>query len=188
MKFLKTFLGILVLLTLIFIGRGLLTPSINYTSETTVDKPIKEAWEVMQDESKITQWLEGIKDIKFVSGEKGTVGAVTEYTFVQNGAESTVIETIKAITPQKQIQMDFSAPGAMDMAYTVDYSTLDGKTLIKSTTDVVGQGFFMRCLIPWIKSSMTGQEDKNMANLKKLINENTTDYFLEPAMQIIEEG
>ena len=181
MKILKFFLGFLVLLTLIFVIRGLITPSIEYSSDIDVDKPIEEAWEVMQDESKISEWLQGIQDYKHISGEKGTVGAVTEYTFMQGGQQSTVIETIKSITPQKQIKMDFASPGAMDMAYTVDYTTKEGMTNIKSSTIVTGQGFFMKCLMPWLKGTMIAQEDLNMSNLQILINENTTNYF--PALE-----
>jgi len=177
MKILKTILWILALLFLIFIGRGILTDSVSYESEITVDKPVNESWAVMNDESKISQWLEGITAVKHVSGVKGEVGAVTEYTFNQGGQESTVIETIRSINPEGQIVMDFASPGAMDMAYKVDFAPDGGKTKIKSSTEVTGQGFIMKCLIPWIKGSLVAQEDSNMGKLKKLINENTTDYF-----------
>lgn len=186
MKILKVILLILSLLILVFIGRGLLTPSIEYTSEISVDKPIEEAWSVMSDVRKAKDWLEGVKEVKLISGEQGTVGAVTEYTFEQNGQESVVIETINSIRPNEQIVMDFTAAGAMKMDYTVDYSKEDGKTKIKSNTVAEGQGFFMKCLMPWIKGTMVSQEERNLANLKKLINENTTDYFPEPT-QIMEE-
>ncbi len=59
--------------------------TISYSSEIIVDKSIKEAWAVMNDESKISQWLKGITDIEHVSGEKGAVGAVTKYTFKEIG-------------------------------------------------------------------------------------------------------
>ena len=180
MKFLRIILILIAILTLVIVARGLLTPSVEYTSEISVDKSVKEAWAVMNDESKIHDWLEGITNMKHVSGERGYVGAVTEYTFTQNGQESTVLETIKSIKPNEQIQMDFDAPGAMDMAYQVDFSEEGGKTYIKSSTTVTGQGFIMKCLIPWIKGSMISQEDTNMANLQQLINNNVTNYFAEP--------
>lgn len=185
MKVVKLILNLLAILLLVFLVRGLMTSSVNYTSEITVDKSVQEAWAVMNDESKIHDWLEGITDMKHVSGTKGEVGAITEYTFNQGGQESTVIETIKSITPDKQIQMDFDAPGAMTMNYQVDFNERDGKTHIKSTTDVTGQGFIMKCLIPWIKGSMLTQEDSNFAKLKKLINENTTNYFREPVIESV---
>lgn len=179
MKFLKYLIGFIVLLILFVVGRGMLTPSISYESEITVEKSAKEAWAVMNDESKITQWLKGITDIKHISGEKGKVGGVTQYTFNDNGQESIIVETIKSITPNKQINMDFVMEGVMNMDYTLDFTESNGKTTIKSSTTNKGEGIIMKSMMPFMKSSMKAQEDENMNNLKKLINENTTNYFPE---------
>lgn len=186
MKFLKYLAGILILLLLLFIGKGLLTPSISYDNEITVDKSVKEAWAVMSDESKITQWLKGITKIEHVSGEKGTVGAVTQYTFSDNGQESIILETIKSITPNEQIAMDFVMEDVMNMEYKIDFTNQNGKTLIKSSTVNKGEGMFMKSMVSFMKSSMQAQEDENMNNLKKLIQENTTNYFLETTTNTIE--
>ena len=56
MKYFKYLLGIITIIALLFIGKGMLTPSLSYSSEIIVDQPIKEAWAVMNDESKISQW------------------------------------------------------------------------------------------------------------------------------------
>ena len=44
MKYLKYLLGIIALIVLLFFGRGMLTPSISYSSEIIVEKSIKEAY------------------------------------------------------------------------------------------------------------------------------------------------
>lgn len=75
----------------------------------------------MKDESKINEWLQGITDIKHISGEKGTVGAVTQYTFDNKGQESIIVETIKSITPKEQITMDFVMKDVMIMGYQLDF-------------------------------------------------------------------
>lgn len=191
MKYLKYLLGIIALLILLFIGKGFLTPSISYESEITVDKPIKEAWAVMNDESKISEWLKDITNVEHVSGEKGTVGAVTKYTFDQDGQESIVVETMKAIRPNEHVAMDFEMEGVMNMDYKVDFSEEDGKTKIKSSTVTTGEGMFMRSMVSFMTNAMQTQEDENMGNLKKLIEENTTDYFPAPvveAVEVVEEG
>lgn len=187
MKYLKYFLGIIAILALIFIASGFITPSISYDSEITVDKPIKEAWAVMNDESKISQWLKGITKVEHVSGEKGAIGAVTKYTFIEDGQESIVLETIKEIRPGKGISMDFTMEGAMTMDYSVDFTEKDGKTHINSSTTAIGEGMFMRSMVSFLTSTMQSQEDENMGNLKKLINENTTDYFPAPIVETVEE-
>jgi len=183
MKILKLILGLLLLLALIFFGRGLLTPNISYESEIVIDKPVEEAWAVMNDESKIKEWLSGITKIEHVSGEKGKVGQVTKYTFDENGQESEVVETLKTIVPNKKIEMDFVVEGAMKMDYAVNFSEKDGKTHIKSNTINTGEGLFMKSILSFMQSGMQAQEDENMAKLKKLINENTTNYFPDPVLE-----
>jgi len=177
MKYLKYLLGIIALLALLFIGKGILTPSISYSSEIIVDKPVEEAWMVMNDESKINQWIKGITNMEHVSGVKGTVGAVTKYTFVEDGQESIMLETLKTVRPNEQAAMDFVVEGAMAMDYQVNFSEIDGKTHIQSSTTTTGAGLIMRSIVSFMKSTMQASEDENMANLKKLIEENTTNYF-----------
>lgn len=188
MKILKIILAILVLLALIFFVRGLLTPSFTYSSEITVDKPIEEAWAVMNDESKITQWLTSIKKVEHVSGEKGKVGQVTRYTFDENGQESQVLETLKELVPNKHVAMDFLVEGAMKMDYKVDFSEKDGKTILKSNTEVAGEGMIMKSILSFMQGTMKTQEDENFKNLQKLINENKTDYFPKPELVPMEES
>lgn len=186
MKYLKIFLGIIAFLALIFIASGFLKPTISYSSEIIVDKPAEEAWAVMNDESKTSQWLDGIKKQEHISGEKGTIGAVTKYTFDENGDESIIMETITALRPNEHISMDFVMEGAMEMDYKMDATAKDGKTHIKSTTIAKGTGWFMRSMLSFMTSTMQAQEDKNMNNLKKLIDSNTTAYFPAPIVESVE--
>ena len=187
MKYLKYLLGIIALLTVLFIGNGFITPSVAYDSEIVVDKPIKEAWAVMNDESKVTLWLKDITNMEHVSGEKGTVGAVTKYTFNDGSQESVIFETIKAIRPNEYVAMNFVMEGVMDMEYEMNFSEKDEKTHIKSSTVNKGVSMFMRSMVSFMKGSMQAQEDENLSNLKKVIEENTTNYFPEPVVESVEE-
>ncbi len=177
MKYLKYIVGIIALLIILFIGKGMLTPEISYSSEFVVDKPIQEAWAVMNDQSKASQWLEGITNIEHISGTEGTVGAVTQYTFTDNEQESKILETMKEIRPNEHVAMDFVMEGVMTMDYKVDFTEQNGKTHIKSSTITTGEGMLMRSMVSFMQSSMQTQEDENMSRLKTLIEENKTNYF-----------
>lgn len=185
MKYLKYILGVLALIALLFIAKGFLTPSITYSSKIIVDKPVQEAWAVMNDESKISEWLKGIKKVEHVSGEKGKVGAVTKYTFVENGEESIVVETLKATRPNEHVALDFVMKDVMTMDYKVDFKEVDGKTHIESSTITEGSGLIMRSVVSFLQGTMQAQEDENMDNLKVLIEGNTTDYFPVPIMESV---
>ena len=177
MKFVKYFFVLLLSLILLFVAKGFLTPSISYSSEITVEKPLKEAWAVMSDESKTSLWLEGIIDSELVSGQKGEIGSVTKYTFSNKGQETYIYETLKSIEEEKYVDIDFVIEGVKTMDYRMDFSFLDGKTVIKSSTTTTGDGMLMRSMLSFMQNSMLEQEEKNMNNLKKVIDQNTTDYF-----------
>ena len=188
MKFLKYLLIIIAVLAIVFFGYGLLNPSQTYSSEITVNKPLKEAWAIMQDESKTQEWLKFITKMEHISGEKGKVGAVTEYTFLENGQESKIRETITSITPNEQITMDFVAEGVMTMDYTLNIKEDGGETRISSSTITKGEGLFMQSMFAFMGGSLQAQEDENMNNLKTVIESNTTDYFpVAPIEDIVEE-
>ena len=68
-----------------------------------------------------------------------------------------------------------------------DFSKNDGETHVKSSTITKGSGMFMRSIVSFMKNSMQAQEDENMNNLKKLIEENTTNYFPVPVLETVEE-
>ena len=112
-----------------------------------------------------------------VSGQKGEIGSVTKYTFSNKGQESYIYETLKSIEEEKYVAMDFVIEGVMTMDYRMDFSLSDGKTVIKSSTTTTGDGMLMRSMLSFMQNSMLEQEEKNMNNLKKVIDQNTTDYF-----------
>jgi len=178
MKILKYLLGLILLLVLIFFGRGLLTPSISYSTEITVDKNAEEAWAVMSDDSILPEWIAGFKKMELVSGEKNTVGAVSNI-YIEEGATKMVMqETIKEYDPLKRIAMEFTMD-FMNIDYSMDYAEKDGKTTLKSSTVTKGNNLFARSMLSFMQGGMKKNEDLNMGNLKRIINENTKNYFQE---------
>ena len=90
MKFLKYTLIFVVVLVLLFFGKGLLTPTISYENEITVNKSAKEAWAVMNDETNLPKWIEGFKRVEPVSGTPNTVGAVSNVYVEDQGQEMVI--------------------------------------------------------------------------------------------------
>ncbi len=176
MKYFKFFAIFCAALLILFVAKGFITPSITYGSKIVVDKPITEAWNVMNDESKVSQWLEGMTKMEHISGEKGKVGQVTRYTYNQDGQESIIVETMKSIKPEEHVAMDFVMEDVMTMDYRMDLSTENGKTIIQSTSTTEGIGMFMRSMISFMEGSMQQQEDLNMGKLKEVIEGNKTVY------------
>ncbi len=181
MKILKSLLFLLLILGLLFFAIGFIKPSVSYGHEITVNKPVKEAWAVHQDETKLGQWLKGFKSIDLISGEKGTIGS--KYKVVVNPGEGQpdfeMIETVKSFKEFDHIDLNFDSD-MMVFDQKTTFSESNGKTTMKTDSVVKGKGMVMRsmfALMELFTGSFQDQEVKNIEALKKVIEENTTAYY-----------
>lgn len=177
MKYLKYGLGIIFILVIIFLLIGFIKPNVTYDCEIIVDKPIEESWKVTQDETKMSEWLEGFQKVEHVSGTPETVGAVTNVYFVTDGQEMVIKETITSIKQNESIEMLFESD-FMNMNYKLKMTSINGKTKISSNTNAKGNGMLSKSIMALIGSSLKTQEETNLINLKKTIEANTKNYFL----------
>lgn len=162
----------------------MLTPSVSYENEIVVNKPANESWAVMSDESNLPKWIEGFKRTELVSGMENTVGVVSKVYVEENGEEMMMEETITAVKPNEHMAMTFTMD-FMDMDYEMLFKEKDGKTTISSKSTTMGNGIFAKSLISFMSGSMKEQEDKNLNNLKKIIEENTKNYFPEAVPETV---
>ena len=165
MKFLKYALIFIVVVVLLFFGKGLLTPSISYENEITVNTSAKEAWVVMNDESNLPKWIEGFKKVELVSGTPNTVGAVSNVYVEEQGQEMIMQETITSVKENEHMAMTFTMD-FMDMDYKMSFEEQGGQTIIKSASTVKGNGIMAKSMISFMKGSMESQEDTNLGKLK----------------------
>ena len=178
MKYIKYVLVALVLLFLFFILLGVFKPTVNYSNEILVNKSFTECWLVSQDEEKMSEWLEGFIRMEHVSGTPGEVGAVSDVYFDNNGQEMTIRETITKIVPNESISMNF-ASDFMDMDYQISMEPEGDQTKISSSTSAKGNGMISKSIMALISGSLVAQEETNLANLKKTIENNTKNYSTE---------
>jgi len=189
MKFLKRLLTFILILAAIFFIVGLINPQVNYGHSITVEKPLKEAWAVSQDASKYADWLKGFKSMELLSGEKGKVGST--YKIIVNPGEGQpdfeMIETLNDIKENEFVDMTFVSD-MMDFEQKIFFSEKDGKTTIKSESQVKGKQLMMKsmfALMEMFTKGFTKQEAENFEALKVLIDNNETDYF--PVQPVMEE-
>ena len=184
MKVLKYVLVTILGLVVLFFAVGLIKSSVSYGAEITVNKPVKEAWAVAEDPTKYDQWLEGFQSMELIEGEYGKVGSKYRIIVKPNdGAEEfEMIETLISKEDFDHITMHFDSE-FMDFEQTVNYDEKDGMTVVSTDSKVMGKGIMTRSMFAMMEGlagAFTKQEQKNMDNLKKLIEENTKDYYPEP--------
>lgn len=184
MKVLKYILFVILALVILYFAMGIIKPSVSYGHEITVNKPIKEVWAVTQDDSKYHQWLEGFQSIELIEGEQGQPGS--KYKVVVNPGEGQpefeMTETIISIKEFEQVNLHFDSE-FMDFEQVITHSERDGQTTVKTESKVIAKSLVMRSMFAILETfagSFTAQEKKNIEALKKVIEENTTDYYPAP--------
>src|SRR5690554_6439057 len=175
MKILKYIIGIIAILVIGFLALGWFMPKASYDCEITVEKPTTESWAVLQDPEKLSEWLPGFQKMEHVSGIPGTVGAVSNVYFEQNGQPMVIQETITEIVPNESISM-FYESDFMNMDYKLNLTAEDGKTKINSHTVSEGNSIIYKSILALMGSSLKKQEETNLLNLKKTIEQNTKNY------------
>jgi len=186
MKILKYILFFILALVVIFFAFGIFKPTVTFGHEITVDKPAKETWAIAQDVSKFDQWIEGFKSMELISGEQGKPGS--KYKVIVSPGEGQedmeMIETFKSVKEYELIEMSFENE-AMNMDYSVSHSESNGKTTIKTHAKSKGKNIFFRSMFAIMDmfGMFNAQEKKNVEALKKVIEENTTDYYPEPKIE-----
>lgn len=178
MKYLKYPLYLIAILLIIFFGNGLITSSITYENKVEVNKPVAEVWAVMQDQSRVSEWLTVIERVEHVSGTPGTVGAVSHIYVNENGEEMMMEETITAMVPKEHMAMTFTMD-FMDMDYAMYMTEVDGVTKLRTTSTTVGNGIFAQSIISFMTGTMEEQEDENLNRLKEVIENNQKQYSLD---------
>ncbi|MBW1294958.1 SRPBCC family protein [Aquimarina litoralis] len=178
MKYIKYILYVVIVLALVFFGMGLVTSSVSYENEIVVNKSAAESWAVVSDESNLPKWIEGYIRTEHVSGTKNTVGAVSNVYVDDQGEEMMMTETITDMKLNEHMGMTFTME-FMDMGYEMFFEEENGTTTITSKSMVKGNGLIAKSMMALMKSGMKGQEDKNLAALKNLIESNTKEYASE---------
>ncbi len=181
MKVLKFLFFLILAIVVLFLAVGFLKPSVSYGHEITVSKSMQEAWAVHQDETKFGQWLEGFKSIDLISGEAGKIGS--KYKVVVNPGEGQpdfeMIETVNSKKEFDHVSLSFDSE-MMLFDQTTTFSEKNGKINIKTASKVSGKGMMMRSMFAIMEifgGSFKAQEVKNIEALKKVIEQNTTDYY-----------
>lgn len=186
MKYLKYLLYLIIALIIIFFAFGIFKPTVTFGHEITVDKPAKETWAIAQDVSKMDQWLDGFKSMELISGEEGKPGS--KYKVVINPGEGQedfeIIETFKSFKEYELVEMSFENDDML-MDYSISHTESGGKTTIKTQSKSKAKGILMRSMFAIMDmfDLFNAQEEKNIEALKKVIEENTTDYYPEPVVE-----
>ena len=140
-----------------------------YRVSVDIDRPVEEAWEVLMDESRMGEWLEGYKSMELIEGEPLTVGSKHKMVFEENGQEMTFTETVTAIEPLKEFSFDFDHDMMSSSIQMTLESVGSASTRITNRTKFTARGFFVDLFMLFMTPRMKSRQRRSFARLKALI-------------------
>ena len=165
MKVVKVILIVLVVLTLIFFGTGLVVKESNYSLEIEVDKPISETFRLFNDQSTTKEWIPEFQKIEVINEKPGVTGSEYRITVDNNGQMISMKEKVLAYVENEKVTLYVDSESVLK---TNDYSFTSegGKTKIKLDVTYQGESYILNCVFPYFKGTFKGIDEGYLQNFK----------------------
>ena len=163
-KFLKYFLIVIVAIVVIFFSLGLLFPSHEYTITTTVNAPVEKTFAVLNDTSKLKEWLTGFQYMENISGKLYEVGSKWKVVFDDHGSEILMTETITAFKENELvafvIENDF-----IKSTDEIRFIPKGNMTEVIAHAHYSGTGIFQKSILVLFRGFVKKQQEENRERL-----------------------
>lgn len=168
MKTVKIIVIFLVILTVIFLGTGLVVKENSYELEITVNKPLEQTFASFNDMSSVKQWIPEYQSIEAVDKKSEITGSVYNIVVENKGQKVIVKEKILAYVPDEKVTLFFDREG---VAETDEYTfKSDGsKTIITLNSSYQAKSYILGCVLPYFEGTFKGLDETNLNNFKEFI-------------------
>jgi uncharacterized protein YndB with AHSA1/START domain len=165
MKTVKVIITILIVLSILFFGTGLVIKENKYSTEVTIDKSLSETFALFNQQDSISKWIPEVTKVEIIQEKPGFVGSEYRIIMDNQGQLMTMKEKVLAYVENKKLTFYFDAEGVLK---TDDYSfTTDGKkTTIKLEVSFQAESYILSCLFPYFKGTFKGVDNKNLNSFK----------------------
>lgn len=167
MKAIKIILGIIITLTLVFFGTGLIVKETKYTAEVEINKPIDEVFKLFDNKETLKKWMPEVKEIEPINETPQKLGSTYKVTIENQGQEMQMQEKIRAYVPNEKITFQYNSP---DMIKIDDFNFVaeGDKTKLVQHSSVRANSFMLGCTFPWFKGRFKKLSQEYMNRFKEL--------------------
>jgi uncharacterized protein YndB with AHSA1/START domain len=165
---------VLAFLALLLVAAALMPKSFDITADIVIDRPVTEVFNFvkhLKNQEKYSVWVMADPNVKLdYRGTDGTVGFVAAWKS-DNKNVGVGEQEIKAIQDGQRydVELRFEKPfKATNHAYTTT-TALDERRTRVATTFKGSNPFPMNLMVPMIKNMLLKDMNKNMGNLKRIL-------------------
>ncbi|PQJ82037.1 SRPBCC family protein [Polaribacter glomeratus] len=171
MKTIKIILGIITAIVVVFFATGLLIKETSYTTQVTVNKPVKEVFETFSNSENIKEWIPEIKSFEVINENIGKIGSSYKMVIENQGQEIAMTQKVIAYVKNEKLTLFFDAENMLKRDDYI-FTEKEGNTIITLNTSCQSESFLMACMFPYFKGTFEKQDQSYLNNLKAFIEEN----------------
>ena len=168
MKTIKIILGVIIALSLVFLGTGLFIKETIYTTQVTINKPVDEVFKKFEDTTLLKEWIPELQSFDVLEEKAGKIGSSYKMVVENQGQTITMIEKILAYVPNEKVTFHFDAE---NMLKTDDYvfEVANGVTTITKNTTCRSESYLMGCIFPYFKGKLKEIDQSYLNRFKTVV-------------------
>ncbi len=167
-RFLKVFGVFMLILTIGFFSLGFIYPEVSYSTEITINKPVRTVFRKYNDPGTLKQWIPEMKSLEIVEIKPGMVGTKMKMTIVNSGRTMVIEEEVIAYEENKVLGLHLES-GPMRKKDHIEFIESGESTIIKGDYTCTGSNLFYRSLFSLFQGQFKSMDESYLGNFKKFV-------------------
>ncbi|MBL4586705.1 MAG: hypothetical protein JKX84_06585 [Flavobacteriales bacterium] len=167
MKFIKTILGVLLLLIAVLLLIGVFIPEVDDKFETRIERPVVGVFASMLNTKDLPNWIKGLDEIKQTSGFLAMPGSTFDLYYQGKETESVYKVEILEMIPLQLVRFKMQNE-MIELDVSLKIEADDLATIVTVYYQGKGKGIVARSFLPLLKSVLTDELRENLSTFKQL--------------------
>ena len=143
--------------------------AVKFELEILIHKPHAEVWAFFHDHEKAKLWQPSLESVDVINGQEGQAGAISRWTYKENGREFSLTETILIREDPDRFESRFENEFASNLVNNIFAAQTENETLWKVETKYRFKTLLMKVLGPILKKNYVARAQKEMERFKDAV-------------------
>ena len=168
MKTVKIIITLLIILTVLFFGTGLIIKESSYTSKIIINEPLEKTFSTFTDLSAKTQWNPEYNAIEVIELKPGITGSIYNIKVLHNNQITIIREEVLAYVKNEKITLFIDKDGVVERDdYT--FSSDGSHTVINLSSSYQAKSYLLSCVLPFFKFKFKKIDEVFLNNFKRFL-------------------
>ena len=168
MKTVKIIITLLIILTVLFFGTGLIIKESSYTSKIIINESLEKTFSTFTDLSAKTQWNPEYNAIEVIELKPGITGSIYNIKVLHNNQTTIIREKVLAYVKNEKITLFIDKDGVVERDdYT--FSSDGSQTVINLSSSYQAKSYLLSFVLPFYKFKFKKIDEVFLNNFKRFL-------------------